>query len=186
MVHTTSSVDDICRTPLDYHNGKPLQGLMTLNSYICSGGHDGVTGVKLLVCVKSIGATKRISKKAGGESDLADVILFDHTGEVKITVWNDIIESAKDWQAGKTILLISNPGWIVSQFTGKGKVGITRATMIDVDPMFADGEWLRKYAAGLTKKEALCLEFPEEVWDLEATKTSPVRILFTLRDIDEW
>lgn len=186
MIHATDSAGGICRMPLGYRKGQPLHGLMTLDSYIGSGGHDGVTGVKLLVCVKSIGAKKRISKKAGGESDLADVILFDHTGDVKITLWNDVIESAKEWQAGKTILLISNPGWIVSQFSAKGKLGITRGAMIEVDPEFADGEWLRKYASGLTKKEAVCVEFPREVWDLEATKSSPVRILFTLRDIDEW
>lgn len=82
--------------------------------------------------------------------------------------------------------MISNPGWIVSQFSAKGKVGITRSTMIDVDPDFADAEWLRKYAAGLTKKESLCLEFPTDVWDLESVKNSPVRILFRLKDVDEW
>jgi hypothetical protein len=189
MIHTSNATDTLCRTPLEYRKGKPLQGLMTLDSYLGSGGHDGVIGAKILVCVKSIGAKKRISRKTGGESDLAEVKLFDNTGDIRWTLWGEIIESAKDWQPGKTILLISNPGYRVEMYSGKGSVGIQQGTMVDVDPEFPDAEWLRKFALGLTKKESLCAEFPEELFDedvVEGAEYGVNRIMFRLAEIDDW
>jgi hypothetical protein len=184
MIHTTSSTDAICRMPLDYHKDQPLQGLMTLNSYAGS-GHDGVPGAKILVCIKSIGARKRITTKKGAERDLAEVLIFDHTAELRWTLWGEIIESAKDWKPGKTVLLISNPGYR-AEYLGKGCVSIQHSTMIDVDPDFPDAHWLRKYAEGLTKKESLCLEFPDGVWDVDAAEHGVSRNLYTLAGIDEW
>ena len=184
MIHKNSGGDGIGNTPLEYRKGQPLPGLMTLESYLNS-GHDGVTEAKILVCVKSIGAKKRITKTSGGESDLADVLLFDHTGEVRLTLWNDIINSAKSWQPGKTVLLISNPKYRV-EYSGKGSIGLQHSTMVDVHPDFPDTEWLRKHATGLTKKESLCLEFPENVWDVEGVEYGIQRILFTLAEIDDW
>jgi hypothetical protein len=183
MIHTSDSADGICRIPLDYRKGHELQGLMTIQSYLGS-GHDGVVGAKLLVCVKSIGARKRITTKSGKECDLSDLWLFDNTGEVKWTVWNEMIDSVKGWEPGKTILLITNPGYRLD-FSQKGSVSIQQSTMIDVDPGFPDAEWLRKHAVGLTKKESIALEFPEGVWDVEAAEHGVNRILFTLAEIDE-
>jgi hypothetical protein len=184
MIHTDSSTDEICRAPLDHHKDRPLPGLMTLDSYISS-GHDGVAGVKILVCIKSIGARKRITTKKGAERDLAEIILFDHTAEARCTLWGELIDSAKEWQPGKTILLISNPGYRVG-YLGKGNIGIQHSTMIDINPEFPDAHWLRKYAAGLTKRESLCLEFPEDIWDVEAAEHGIYRNLYTLAEIDEW
>jgi hypothetical protein len=184
MIHTNASGDGICRTPLEYRKGQPLPGLMTLDSYLSS-GHDGVTGAKILVCVKSIGGKKKISRKDGGESELADVTLFDHTGEVRLTVWNETIESAKSWVAGETVLLVTNPGYKVG-YLGKGNLGFVSSTMVDVEPEFADAEWLRKYAVGLAKKNGLCLEFPEGVWDVEAAEYGVNRMLLTLAELDNW
>jgi len=184
MIHTTGSTDGICRTPLEYKKGQPLPGLMTLDTWL-KGGHDGVTGAKILVCVKSLGGRKTIRKKDGGESDLADVGLFDHTGEVRMTLWNSQIDSCKDWQPGTTILLLSNPGYKL-QFSGKGSVGIIHQTMIDIEPDFPDADWLRKYAAGLMKKESLNVAWPVGVWDVEAAEYGVVRMLFTLAELDRW
>ncbi|TVY82070.1 Meiosis-specific with OB domain-containing protein [Lachnellula suecica] len=184
MLHTTGGTNGICHTPLGYCKGQPLSGLMNLDSYV-GGGHDGVNGAKILVCVKSIGARKKITKKKGGECDLAEVLLFDHTGEVRMAVWDDMIESAKEWQPGQTILLISNPGFRV-EYSGKGSIGMVRQTMIDIEPDFPDADWLRKHAASLTKKEGLCLEFPEDVWDVEAAEYGAYRPLYTLAELDTW
>jgi hypothetical protein len=184
MIHTNPSSDSICRIPLDYRRGQALPGLMTLDSYT-STGHDGVAGARILVCVKSIGARKKITTKTGVERELVEVWVFDHTAEVKWTLWGELIESAKEWQPGKTTLLISNPAYRV-EYSGKGSVGVQHSTMIDVDPDFPDAQWLRKYALGLTKKESLCLEFPEDVWDVEAAEYGVYRNLYTLAEVDEW
>lgn len=71
-------------------------------------------------------------------------------------------------------------------YSSKGSVSVQHSTMIDIDPDFPDAQWLRKYAAGLTKKESLCLEFPEGVWDVEAAEYGVYRNLYTLAEIDEW
>jgi hypothetical protein len=158
---------------------------MTVKSYLDT-GHDGVTGAKLLVCVKSIGGKKKISRKdGGGECELVDVVLFDHTGEVRLTVWNELIESVKSWKAGETVLLISNPGHRVTR-NGKGELGITTCTMVDVEPEGQDADWLRRFAVGLTRKESLCLKVPEGVWDIEACEYGVSRMLFTLATLDNW
>ncbi|KAH6712968.1 hypothetical protein BKA61DRAFT_66343 [Leptodontidium sp. MPI-SDFR-AT-0119] len=186
MIHTTGSTDGICHVPLEYKKNQPLPGLMTLDTWL-KGGHDGVVNAKILVCVKSLGAKKTIKRKDGAESDLADVGLFDHTGDVRMTLWNSQIESSKDWQPGTTILLLSNPGYKVL-FSGKGSVRVAHQTMIDVEPDFPDAEWLRKYAAWLMKKESLSssVVWPEGVWDVDAAEYGVVRMLFTLAELDRW
>lgn len=184
MIHTTDGTASLCRTPLGYRKDQPLPGLMTVESYL-NGGYDGVSGVKLLVCVKSISARKKITRKSGGECDLATVLLLDHTGEMRWTIWNEVIDSAKEWQPGKTILLISNPGYKV-EYSGKGSVGIMHRTLVDVDPEFQGAEWLGRYVASLMKRESLCLEFPEGLWDVDAAEYGANVILFTLAEIDEW
>ncbi|KAF7953327.1 hypothetical protein EAE96_006538 [Botrytis aclada] len=187
MIHTHSGAADVCRIPLGYIKGEPLPGLMTLEAYL-NGGYDGVLDVKLLVCVKSIGAKKKIVKKDGGESDLVEVTLFDHTGETKMKCWSDLVESVKEWIPGKTILLVSNPLHKLD-YGGKGTIGWGRNTMVDVEPEFADANWLRKWANGLMRKESIGVEFPSEVWgeeDLEEAIYGPRTALFGLRDVEEW
>lgn len=157
---------------------------MTLNSYLSS-GHDGVNDAKILVCVKSISAKRKVPNKMGGESELVNVLLFDHTGEVRLALWHNFAESPTEWQPGKTILLISSPRYMI-EYSGKGGVGVTRGTIIDVEPDFPDAEWLRKYAVGLTRKESLCLEFPEGVWDVDAAEYGVNRMFFTLAELDDW
>ncbi|RDW82910.1 hypothetical protein BP5796_04401 [Coleophoma crateriformis] len=187
MVHTPSTtldISDTCRRPLACTPHGPLPGLMSLESYLTT-GHDGVTGVKILVCVKSIGARKKLAKKGGGECELAEVMLFDHTAEAKLKLWGEMIDSAQDWIPSETILLVSNPGFR-AEYGGKGSVGIQMPTMVDVDPEFPDAKWLRGFAASLTKKESLGTEFPEGVFDIDAAEHGINKILFTIADVDEW
>jgi hypothetical protein len=157
---------------------------MTLSSYTSS-GHDGVVGAKILACVKSIGARRKITTKSGAERELAEVLLFDHTGEIRWTLWGELIESSKSWEPGKTILLFSNPGYR-ALYWGKGGVALQHSTMVDVDPDFPDADWLRRYSEGLTKRESLCMAFPEGVWDVEAAENGVYRTLYTLAEVDEW
>ncbi|KAH8601721.1 hypothetical protein B0O99DRAFT_713739 [Bisporella sp. PMI_857] len=184
MIHNNTSTDSACRIPLGYRKEQPLAGLMTLASYI-GGGHDGVTDAKILVCVKSIGAKKRVSNRNGSENDLVEVWLMDHSGEIRWTVWNDFIEAVKEWEPGKTILLISSPGY-KSGNEGRVDLGVTKETFVDVEPQFGDAQWLRRYAEGRGKKECMDQTFPEGVWDVQAAEYGANVILFKLADVDEW
>ena len=56
MVQENDEID-LFKTPLGYRDGKQLDNLMTLRNYI-DGGHE-IAGVKILVCVKSIGGRKK-------------------------------------------------------------------------------------------------------------------------------
>ncbi|KAG9246758.1 hypothetical protein BJ878DRAFT_455587 [Calycina marina] len=186
MAHEHSEgTKSACRGVIGYRKGEPLAGLMTLSSYTTS-GHDDIPSAKILVCVKSIGARRTIANKTGGESELVDVWLFDHTGEIRWSVWNDLIPSAKEWVSGTTILLISNPGFKVGRRNARGSLGITKDTWVDVDPEFPDAEWLRRYAEGRTRKESMRQEWPEGVWDVQAAEYGVNVILFTLAGLDEW
>ena len=57
IVQTQSDEGVMCKTPLGYRDGRQLDGLMTLKSFI-EGGHE-LMDAKVLVCVKSIGARKK-------------------------------------------------------------------------------------------------------------------------------
>lgn len=187
MIHTHSGAADICRIPLGYKRGEALPGLMTVEAYL-NGGYDGVVGVKLLICVKRIGAKKKIIRKDGGESNLIEVTLFDHTAEIKMKCWSDLIESVKEWQSGKTILLFSNPVHKLD-FGGKSVVSFGRNTYMDVDPEFPDAQWLRNWARKLLMRERVGVRFPQEIWGVEEVEEAmygPRMALFGLRDVDEW
>lgn len=184
MIHTNESSANICRTPLEYRKMHLLPDLMTLDTWI-NGGHD-IPASKILVCVRSIGRKKHFERKDGGKCELVDVTVFDHTASVRLTVWNRMIDGIVDWEAGRTILLISNPGYKQAFAGREGNISVLHQTLIDVDPIFPDADWLRKYAVGLTKKESLCLEFPEDTWDIEAAEYGVIRNLFTLAELDRW
>ncbi|TVY91344.1 hypothetical protein LAWI1_G003655, partial [Lachnellula willkommii] len=96
MIHTTLGTNALCHAPIGFRKGQPLPGLMALESWVRD-GHDGVQGAKILVCVKSVGAKRKIVKRSGGECEILEVLLFDHTGEVRMAVWDGMIESAKEW-----------------------------------------------------------------------------------------
>ncbi|RAL61326.1 hypothetical protein DID88_009462 [Monilinia fructigena] len=165
MIHTHSGASDICRIPLGYTKGEPLAGLMTIEAYL-NGGHDGVIGVKLLICVRVLERERKLLRKMEENRFLFDVILFDHTGEVKMKCWGDLIESVKEWQPGRTILLLSNPLHKLD-YGGKGILNFGRHTMVDVEPDFPDAQWLKRWAGGLMRKDSVGVVFPDDIWGEE-------------------
>jgi len=56
MVHENSDDGTLCRRPLGYRQGQPLNGLMTFQNFI-DGGFD-IPDTKVLLVVKSIGSKK--------------------------------------------------------------------------------------------------------------------------------
>jgi hypothetical protein len=179
-MHQNSDVGDACRLPLGYLKGQQLD-IMTLRSFI-DGGNE-IRDKKILVCVKSIGSRKTITNKKGVQLELTEVNLFDNTADIVLKLWGDMGLSSKDWRPSGTILLFSNPSFRL-EYRG-ASIGVSHATMVDVDPEFSDAEWLRKYAASQNKKESVDQTFPEDIWDVDAAVTGKVRVLFTIADIDE-
>ena len=57
MVHENSDDGSMCNTPLEYHEGLPLSGVMPLQNFV-DGGCD-VIDAKILLIVKSVGVKKK-------------------------------------------------------------------------------------------------------------------------------
>lgn len=156
---------------------------MTLKSFL----HDGneIADAKILVCVKSIGCKKTITTKKGANLELLEVAIFDDTADSILKLWGAVTGTAKDWRASKTVLLISRPG-IKFEYNGKGSLGLSPASMVDVEPAFVDAEWLREYAAKAHRAESMRQDWPEGVFDVDEATNGTCRILFTIADVDEW
>jgi len=57
MVHENSDDGTMYKRPLEHREGRPLQGLMTLQNFV-DGGYD-VVDARILVVVKSVGQRKK-------------------------------------------------------------------------------------------------------------------------------
>ena len=181
MVQEQSDKGVMCKTPLGYRDGKQMDSLMTLKSFI-EGGHELADG-KILVCVKSIGGRKKCEEdslpslgreekmnkvgwltpslvvtKKGKEAEKVDVNVFDDTADAKLTLWGALCSSPAYWKASYTILLITRPGLYGD---GRPLLSLTSDTCVDVDPCMTDAYWLRGHAQGLTKREHVNQPFPE-------------------------
>ena len=66
MVQEKSDEGMICKSPLGYRDGRQMDGLMTLRSFI-EGGYELADG-KVLVCVKSIGGRKKCEDRAASSA----------------------------------------------------------------------------------------------------------------------
>ena len=213
MVQENSDEDVLCKSPLGYRDGKQLNGLITLKGYI-DGGHE-VPGVRVLVCVKSIGGRKKcesivlltesfqnnapaVTTKKGVQTEKIDINIFDDTADATLTLWARTATSASRWKPSYTILLITNPS-----FKGDRRptLSLNQGTHVDLDPCMDDAYWLRGHAQKLTKREHVNEPFPDggvrlsyhtmalrliwTVFDIEAIAEANVKILFTLADLDE-
>jgi hypothetical protein len=183
VIHINSDKGETCRIPLEYNKGERLPGLMTLKSFI-DGGYE-IKDSKILGCVKSIGPTKKFTSKKGVISDLTEIVVFDDTADVVLKLWGSYRLSAREWTPSRTILLFSNPTFRL-EHRGGCSLGVSHATMVDLEPGFPDADWLRKYAASLNMKESMDQTFPTDLWDVGLAMSNAKRILFTIADVDEW
>ncbi|KAF2432419.1 hypothetical protein EJ08DRAFT_131912 [Tothia fuscella] len=181
MIHENSDNGEKCKKPLGYRNGQALPGLMTLKNFI-DGGYD-VTDGRILVCVKSIGAKKKITNKKNVSSELISVNVFDDTSDATLTLWDTAIASATTWKPSHTILLITNPGWRIDK---RAYINCTANTLIDVDPTMPDADWLRNFAQRMIRREHVNPPFPYTTFDFAIMSTAVNQILYTFADIDEF
>lgn len=182
------------RRPLDFDPTKPssqLPGLMNIKAYLDS-GHEGVPDAKLLICISSIGPRRLIKparKKDNphpAELELIEVVVFDETASCNLTLWN-MASSPRAWIPNQTVLLISNPRYRpADKKRGNGPgLGISIASMVEVNPAFPDADWLRQMALSRTKRECVHIPFPEGVWGYESIVEASERPLFTLAEFDD-
>ncbi|KAK3061132.1 hypothetical protein LTS18_006957 [Coniosporium uncinatum] len=124
-----------------------------------------------------------VTTKKGQLSDLVNLTIPDDTASATLTLWNHAASSTTTWRASHTVLLLSNPGWRFDQ--RRTAISLTANTYVDVDPSIPDAEWLRGFAARLTRREHVCPEFPQGAFDVQTCLSAPSRVLFTLADLDE-
>jgi len=164
---------------------------MNIKAYLDS-GHEDIPDAKLLICVSSIGPRRLIKpapKKDNprpAELELIEVVVFDETASCNLTLWN-MASSPRAWIPNQTILLISNPRYRpADKKRGNSPgLGISIASMVEVDPAFPDADWLRQMALSRTKRECVHIPFPEGLWGSESTIETSERPLFTLAGLDD-
>ena len=176
-VHLEEDNSMLCRNPLTIGEASSRK-LMTLEN-LADGGHE-LHNCRVLVCVKSIGQRKRrkgikiraallwiwlinqVNFKKNSKDhavDTLEVMVFDDTREVIMSLWEDLINSAFLWTPSRTILLLTNPGWKEGKL---GKVLVNSNTFIDIDPDLYEAEWLRNRAQGMAKRAHVNPPYPDQ------------------------
>ncbi|KAK3403012.1 hypothetical protein B0T20DRAFT_474813 [Sordaria brevicollis] len=189
-----SEENSLCRIPLEYDPSSTcsqMPGLITLKAFMKGTqtkekrGDDDLT--RVLVCISSVGPRKTLkSNNKSGTLELVEVHVCDETQHCVLKLWNDQITSARTWAAGQTILLITNPKFYPRKKANENPgLGIAMNSIVDVDPEFLDAHWLRRMAENQTKRERVCMPFPDGAWDIEDAINGPNRVLYTLADVDE-
>ncbi|KAI0390130.1 hypothetical protein F5Y17DRAFT_84035 [Xylariaceae sp. FL0594] len=183
-----SEEDRSLRVPLevDSENRDQLPGLMTLKSFTTSGYELGEG--KIVVCVRSIGPRRTVfSKKKERACHLVEIGIYDHTATCILTLWGDMIASAKAWTPNETVLLISQPSARLITRQGSATVNVTigYSSMVNVDPDLPDARWLRTKIQEMARKESISIPFPTNTWDVEAAIHGPGRTLYTLAEVED-
>jgi hypothetical protein len=130
-----------------------MPGRVTLHGLLNGGWEVG--GVRVLVCVKSIGM-----RRSWRGTACCDVEVFDDTATASLSLWGDVcVGSVEGWKVSGTVLLLTNPGVKVER--GGGKLTISKDTFVDVDPECRDAAWLKGYAERMQKRDCVNLAFPE-------------------------
>ncbi|KAK7516418.1 hypothetical protein IWZ03DRAFT_400023 [Phyllosticta citriasiana] len=171
--------------------------LMTLEAFarkVEEVGFDDGMGevVRVVVCVKSAGVRKKVTRKDNTTTTNLAVHLFDNTAtEATLTLWDFSTHSAAAWTPGHTILLLTNPGHRSNAASSKLWLTLTSTTTLDVDPPVRDAFWLRAHAARMRKKSHINPPFPirhfttETAEEDKQTLLTPInRVLYTLASLD--
>ncbi|KAI1812460.1 hypothetical protein GGS20DRAFT_21701 [Poronia punctata] len=176
------------RVPLEVDIGsyEQLPGLMTLKSFLAS-GYDLGEG-KILGCVRSIGPRRTVhSKKKESNCHLVEVGIYDDTATCVLTLWEDMIASAKLWVPNQTVLLVSQPFGRAINRRGDARVdvGIGYSSLVNIDPDIPEARWLRTKIQEMAKRDSVCITFPQNIWDLQHAMYGPRRTLYTLGEVED-
>ena len=130
----------------------------------------------------------------GQHVEKVDVGIADQSGEAILTMFGKMAHSGQRWTPFSTVLLVSRASWNLNS-----RLSITSRTMIEVDPDIAEAEQLRKSA--ISANRHVNQPYPDngtfiirvqrtwvteiQVFDVEALELAPIKLKFTLADIDE-
>ncbi|KAK8232145.1 hypothetical protein HDK77DRAFT_445889 [Phyllosticta capitalensis] len=142
--------------------------LMTLEGF-ARGGVD-VPDARVMACVKSVGARKKVTRKDNTVTENVTVHLFDNTWtEATLTLWDHSTYSASTWKPSQTVLLLTNPGYRTNPTSSKTWLALTSATTVDVDPPVRDALWLRAFAARQRRRQDVNPPFPYKTFKAQFT-----------------
>ncbi|KAN0077904.1 hypothetical protein V8E54_006208 [Elaphomyces granulatus] len=177
VVHDAAVSARICKIPLEYTDGEAYPGLSVLAESRALGSQ-GVES-KMLVYVKGVGTLSSAPSEKGQQVEKVDIGVADQSGEAILTMFGRMAHSAQRWTPFSTVLLISRANWTLNS-----RLSINSRTTIAVDPDIAELEQLRKSA--ISANSHVNQPYPENVFDVEALGLAPVKLKFTLADIDEF
>ncbi|KAF8429199.1 hypothetical protein EV426DRAFT_639752 [Tirmania nivea] len=167
---------------LKNRDGSVIFQLMPLRAF--SNAELDTAGLQTLLCIKFIGARKKVPLKNGGTAEKVEVGVFDETTHGILILWGALAACAANWEPGNTILLLTSPN--VKFWGSTPQFTITHKSLVEVDPNMRDAGWLREYASRSLGRSSLQQEFPKDFFDWEARLSTSTKTLFRLADIDQY
>ncbi|RZB84944.1 meiosis-specific with OB domain-containing protein, partial [Asbolus verrucosus] len=127
---------------------KPIAGFVPLRDIHNEGGNMKERFVDILGAIRSIGTVRNVSTKNGQETQLREVVLFDHTSPgLKITIWEtDVITRASSWKTRSTILFITDARVEWSNFLRAYSATLTNRSIVTENPIGEEAISLANYA----------------------------------------
>lgn len=133
---------------------------------------------------RGIGLTERIVPRKGGvgTAEKREIGVFDDSMEATLTLWGSMTSSADDWEISKTVLLLIAPS--IRFWRQEAQLSLGPVSLVGIDPIHRDAQWLCSYAQKLLRKPNICQPFPyaEIPWDTGLF--GAVRLKYTFADID--
>jgi hypothetical protein len=117
-----------------------------------------------------------VTSKTNTPITAVSVGICDQSCHATLMLYPPLISSAQDWQASKTVLLIS-----AAKCLRGGRITTTAGTQVEVDPNMIEAVSLRRWAQ--CENCPINETFPEDMFDTEAVETSPLRLQFTLASL---
>jgi hypothetical protein len=120
-----------------------------------------------------------VTTKAGTQFTTLDIGITDQSSLATLSLSQPLFNSAKLWLKNTTVLLISFPN-----LRSTHRLSATSRSHIDIDPDILEATTLRKYV----QRESCPINhiFPEDVFDIEALETSPMRLQFTFQSLSQF
>jgi len=87
---------------------------------------DGMRKVDLDATVISIGETRNVNLKAGGQSKVASITLGDETGEIMLSLWNEEIDKVT---VGAKVSIRNG---YMSSYNGRAQLNVGRFGSLEV------------------------------------------------------